>query len=275
MSDALSIHVLGSGSKGNSLLLCAGATRVLIDAGFTEPELCRRLATAGFEPSQITGVIITHSHSDHFQRGIVRMCQRLRIPLLHCEEAERALRAQAPRLHTLKEGGLAVRFARGRPFEIGEIQVEAFDLPHDSNGGNVGLALRVRHNGAVHRVAVATDLGTFPADCLPHFVEAQTIVLESNHDEEMLLTSGRPATLIERILSDWGHLSNRQSAAGLRAILEHSRPGTVRTLLLAHLSQECNDGKLALAEARRALRGSGHQPALLLTAQDEPVDISL
>jgi len=96
-------------------------------------------------------------------------------------------------------------------------------------------------------------------------------VLESNHDEQMLIHSGRPPVLIERILGEWGHLSNRQCAAALGSILEHSQPGAIGAILLAHLSQECNLGDLALRESRRMLTDSGHDPDILLTSQDEPV----
>jgi len=275
MPSSATIHVLGSGSKGNALLLETAGTSVLIDAGFTEPELVRRLDGAGRTPDQIDAVLITHAHTDHYQPGTVRFCQRYAIPLYHCDKAERALISGAARLRTLRQKGLTHAFERGRPFSIGVLQVEAFELPHDASGGNVGLDIRFAANGQERRIAIATDLGTFFTEHLRHFVDADAIVLESNHDEQMLLESGRPATLIERILGDWGHLSNRQCAMALRAILERSRPGTVRHILLAHLSEECNLSELALRESRLALADSGHNLKLALTFQHKTATMSL
>jgi len=275
MNRKSEIHVLGSGSRGNAILLNVGETCVLVDGGFTEPEIKRRLQRIGRNADEIGAVIVTHSHGDHCRAGTARMCERHSIPIHYSKTATRTLFSKLPRFRKLKDSGLAVSFERDEPFLLGDISVEAFELPHDARGGNVGLSVRYSHNGTSKRVAIATDLGTMPKDCLRHFIEANTIVLESNHDEQMLLRSGRPAMLIERIMSDWGHLSNRQSSATLKAILEHSRPGTVEKVFLAHISEECNDRAIVLKAARNVLRDSESRARVLLTHQDKTVCSSL
>lgn len=267
--DVARITVLGSGSRGNAILVETGSARFLVDAGFSQSRLLEQLGAAGCPPDSLDAVIITHAHRDHYRAGTVRFCEVHGIPLGFCRGAERVLAERAPRLRELKKRGLTWWFDRQRPFSIGTVQLRAFEPPHDAPGGNVGLRFEMSADGEQRCAVIATDLGAFPEDCLTHFAESDLIILESNHDEDLFCGCGRPPDVIERILGDRGHLSNRQCAAAIKKILASSRPGTVRQVALAHLSQECNRGDLALREARCAVEASGHPIQIALTAQKE------
>lgn len=253
------VGVLGSGSSGNATLVWAGNTRVLVDAGFSGRQIEHRLARLGVTPAEITGIVVTHDHSDHTQ-GMGVFARRHGTPLHMTERTRDACAA-------LLRGGEDVRLYRpGRPFTVGDVRVEPFLTIHDA-ADPVGVALVDECTGL--RLGIATDLGR-PTAQIRHALEGcDFLVLEANHDEVMLSTSVYPWAVKQRIASSHGHLSN-QAAARFAVELVHPRLAGV---VLAHLSHECNRPELARRIVGEALSRTGWKGYLEVAHQDEPLPL--
>ena len=255
----MKVAVLGSGSGGNSILVWAGNTRVLVDAGFSGRDIATRLRSVGVSPDSIAGIIVTHEHGDH-TTGIGVYARRHKTPLYM---TGRTLDACA-RLMRGQETIVAIE--PGRSFSVGDVRVEPFLTVHDAVDP-LGVALVDDCTGL--RVGIATDLGR-PTAQIRHALEAcDLLILEANHDEVMLQTSRYPAAVKRRISSSHGHLSN-QAAASLATELMHPRLAGV---VLAHLSKECNRPALALQVVGDALRGLGWQGHIEVALQHRPTPL--
>lgn len=232
---------LGSGSGGNATLVEASqgitTTRVLIDAGFSERELTRRLARAGCTPLDVDAIFITHEHGDHVGRS-VSFAQRHRIPLITSRGTWRAVG------HEDFDPGL-LRLARsGDVIALGDMELQPFAVPHDAYEP-LQLCL---HDGAV-RLGVVTDLGCAPAAVAEALQRCHALLLECNHDEAMLRSGPYPPMLQRRILGTHGHLSN-EAAADLLSRCLHGALGSV---VAAHLSEKNNSPALAREALARVL----------------------
>lgn len=230
---------LGSGSGGNSTLVEASqgitTTRVLIDAGFSERELTRRLARAGCTPADVDAIFITHEHGDHVGCSL-SFARRLRIPLLTSRGTWRAVGRE-------DFDACLLRLARsGEAIALGDMELQPFAVPHDALEP-LQLCLS---DGAV-RLGIVTDLGCAPAAVAEALQHCQALLLESNHDEGMLRSGPYPPSLQRRILGTHGHLSN-EAAADLLARCRHTGLGAV---VAAHLSERNNSPGLV----REALAG--------------------
>lgn len=226
----MQFSLLASGSSGNCLLVVDGDTRVLIDAGISCKQITTRLRGLGVEPASLSALCLTHDHTDHIG-GLAVLSRRLPLPVYATEGTSTA--AECKLELTALQWNL---FAAGNPFQIGSLVFEPFAVPHDA-GDPVGFVV---HNGT-RRLGIATDLGHVPAMVTHHLRSCHALVLECNHDLEMLRNSDRAWSLKERIMGRHGHLSNLQSAE----LLESLMPGALATLVLAHLSDECNTPALA------------------------------
>lgn len=247
---------LGSGSRGNSVLVEAGDTQVLIDAGFSGVELERRLSRLEVDPGRIAGVVVTHEHRDH-TGGIGVAARRWGWPL-------HLTRATAEACATLLRGEERLEIhARDDRFEIGDLAVRLVPTCHDASDP-VAVHLTCRRSGL--RAGVATDIGRATASVRAAFRDCHFLVLEANHDEVRLRQARYPWSVKQRIGGSRGHLSNRL-AGELAAELHHPALGGV---LLAHLSQECNLAREAKAEVERALRAVRFRGRLAVARQDEP-----
>ena len=248
---------LASGSLGNALLVSSAKTRVLVDMGVSRRRLLEGLESAGAEADDIAAILLTHTHTDHLSAAATGFCLARETPLYSSEENLRHLAKALPHFRKLMAAGLA-RPLNGEPVSVGDITVEAFDVPHDSPGTCLGF--RLTFGPARHRraVAVATDLGHMPADCIDRFLDADAVVLESNHDPDLLRESSRPPDLIERIAGPHGHLSNETCAEAVAEIVGRSHPGKVRHVVLSHLSRDCNTPRLALAAQARLAQHKEH-----------------
>jgi phosphoribosyl 1,2-cyclic phosphodiesterase len=225
------ICCLGSGSGGNSLLVEAQGTRVLVDAGFSARDLETRLASIDLEPAALDAIVLTHDHGDH-TKGAGVFARRHGTPVYVTERTRLAC-------HTVFRGDeRTVDYRVAHPFSIGGLRVEPFLTVHDA-ADPVGIALVDVQTGA--RLGVATDLGR-PTAAMQHALSGcDFLFLEANHDEVMLRVGPYPWSVIARISSSHGHLSNR-AAARFASDLVHPRLAGV---LLAHLSNDCNDAALA------------------------------
>ena len=237
---------LASGSLGNALLVATGRTRLLVDLGISARRLRAALRTVGVRPEEIEAVLITHTHRDHFSASAARFCLSHRIPVYSTRDNLAHLAYGLGGFADLLGAGLA-RPMDGRPLAVGDLAIETFDVPHDSDGQCLGFRMTVGSPRRGRAVALATDLGHVPSDTLASFVDASVVVMESNHDPDLLRSSGRPQDLIRRIAGPRGHLSNDTAAEALAEIVGRSHPGRVKHVVLAHLSRDCNRPRLALA----------------------------
>jgi phosphoribosyl 1,2-cyclic phosphodiesterase len=248
---------LASGSLGNALLVRTDRAAVLVDMGLTQRRLRAALAAAGHEPDRIRAILLTHTHRDHFSTAAVGWCVRHSVPVYSSRENLEDLVWRLPRASRLVREGL-LRPMDGEALAFGDITVESFGVPHDSPGRCTGFRLALGPKRRRRVATVATDLGHVTAGCVRRFVDSHAVVIESNHDPEMLAASGRPWDLIERIAGPEGHLSNGDSAEAIAEIVGRSRRGRVRHVVLAHLSRDCNTPRLALAaQAYLAKRAGG------------------
>jgi phosphoribosyl 1,2-cyclic phosphodiesterase len=262
------VYPLASGSLGNALLVATPTTRVLVDLGLSRRTLKARLAGTGVGLEDISAVFLTHTHRDHFSASAVQFCLKHHVPVYSTPANLRHLAIELAGFGDLAAAGLAVAI-NGCAVEVGDITVEAFDVPHDSVGGCLGFRLSSGSPRQRRTVTVATDLGHVPPDCTAAFLDSNVVVLESNHDVEMLRTSGRPWELIERIAGPEGHLSNEAAAEALAEIVGRSHPGRVGHVILAHLSRDCNHPRLALAAQAHLARGHSHPIRIAAAVQDE------
>lgn len=234
------ICIFASGSGGNCLLLSDGSTHVLVDAGISMRRIEASLREAGIEMSDITGVLITHEHSDHIS-GLKMLLKYHQVPVYAPHTVANHMRGMLPNI----DGSLNI-IEVGSVFELGSLRVRAFHTPHDTDE-SVGY----RFSGT-SSFAIATDMGHVTDEVLDGLTGAETVLIESNHDIDMLSYGPYPVYLKRRILSDRGHLSNKDCAVLARRLAEN---GTTR-IILGHLSKENNTPETALSESRAALDGT-------------------
>ena len=220
---------LGSGSSGNSLVLESEGRNLLVDAGFSCRELERRLGTVGAAPQGCAAVLLTHEHQDHV-RGAVRFSRRHQVPIYATEGTLQGLRlsphAPTPQL-----------LAAGRQVEIGPFQVEPFAVPHDAREP-VGFVIETSDG---LRLGLAADVGESLPRIWQQLEDLDALVLEANHDLEMLMRGPYPWHLKQRIAGDRGHLSNADAAGGLERVL----CDRLSSIMLYHLSRVNNRPMLA------------------------------
>jgi phosphoribosyl 1,2-cyclic phosphodiesterase len=249
------VCVLGSGSRGNAVYISDGVTAILVDAGFSAREIDRRLRSRGIDPAGLNAMLLTHEHTDHV-KGVERLVRRHRLPVYLTAGTCRAV--DPGHVHP----GLMVPFACGREFRIGTLVVRPFCISHDA-GEPAGFAITA---GGI-RIGIATDLGQSTALVRDHLQGCRVLILESNHDPDMLMNGPYPWFLKQRIRGRMGHLSNPESCLLLSEVvhagLEH--------VILAHLSETNNTPQKALAEAGRVLSGS----RVRLTAAEQGVPTPL
>jgi phosphoribosyl 1,2-cyclic phosphodiesterase len=249
------LYVLGSGSRGNCCAVeCDGAVLV-IDAGFSAREIERRAEAVGLALSRVVGIALTHEHGDHAS-GAGSLARRLRAPILTAPGTWAGLRVDAKRTthHPL---GL------GASVELGPFRVTACPTSHDAAEP---LALAVATADG-YRVGVAYDLGRPTAAVRYLLRDLNAVVLEANHDDVLLRTSGYPPSVQQRIAGSGGHLSNR-ACAELLAEVHHPGLGAV---VLAHLSQRCNSPGEARRAVAEALERCGFAGTLHVAEQDQPL----
>jgi phosphoribosyl 1,2-cyclic phosphodiesterase len=296
--------VLASGSKGNSTLVSSSRTRILVDAGLSCRELLKRMQMADEDPAAIDALLITHEHQDHVQ-GVAVLARKLGVPVYFTKATHRAwmrwmmpnkrmtyaawlaqrqqdlAKKQAPEADTPWEDAPCVEevpaskedpcslpgveyFAAGSGFWIGDIAITPFTIPHDA-ADPVGFVFEA--DGV--RMAIATDLGYMPPNVKMAIRNCDVLMLESNHDLEMLRDGPYPWSVKQRVMSRVGHLSNEAAAD----FLEKNYDGNASYVVLAHLSESNNLPELARVTAERALRDRMSLLAnkLVLAEQNTPL----
>jgi phosphoribosyl 1,2-cyclic phosphodiesterase len=224
---------LGSGSRGNGTLVEADGTRLLVDCGFSCTETENRLSRLGVEADQLTAILVTHEHSDHIS-GVAALARRYRIPVW--------MTAGTEAVH--KGGSLPHRacFSSHEPFQIGALHIEPFPVPHDARE-----PCQFVFSDGSRRLGLVTDAGRVTAHMVSALGDLDALLLECNHDPDMLAAGPYPPRLKQRVGGSFGHFSNEQ-AAELLARIDTDR---LQQLVAGHLSEKNNRPELA----RRALAG--------------------
>ncbi len=253
----MEIGILGSGSRGNAALVRANGTALLVDAGLSARQITKRLAAYGVHPQDLTAIVLTHEHIDHV-RSAGTLARRWNLPLWTNRgtyEASRGAVGETPAWREVEVG---------LPFHIGCIRVEPFSTPHDATDP-FGLTLTDEDG---FRVGFATDMGFATNLARKRLEGLQGLVLEFNHDVDMLVNGPYPWPIKQRIRGKLGHLSNEDAAR----LLADVATADMEWLVCAHISQENNEIGLLLETARRALNGQGGA-RLVSASQDEPTPL--
>ncbi|HEY1800739.1 MAG TPA: MBL fold metallo-hydrolase [Terriglobales bacterium] len=260
----VSVSVLASGSRGNCAVVASAKTRILVDAGISCRETFKRMKALGDDPQKLSAILITHEHSDHIY-GLATLAKKLAIPIFMTGAThsawKRSLRdatGEAPQLNCLEV------FSSGRDFHIGDIAVTPFTIPHDA-ADPVGFTFRAEGT----KVAFATDLGYVPQNICHHLRGCDVLVMESNHDLEMLRGGPYPWSVKQRVMSRVGHLSND----ALADFFGSEYDGAAAYVVLAHLSESNNHPELARSAAEKALatRQTLLSNHVVLASQTEPI----
>ncbi len=246
---------LASGSSGNCSLITTATTSILVDVGISATAVEKKLEALGMEPGEINGVIVTHAHSDHCA-GAAKFCKKYSTVLYsHPLTLNMLKRKKTVGLNELSP--LFVRAIEREEWVLGDIHIQNFDLPHtgwlpdgkDHPGQQLGFVFRHQEKKLVY----LTDLGTFPEEHFEKIRGCDGYFIESNHDEELQKNSGRDPRLIKRNLSDYGHLSNKQTAQILKKAIIPGGPTTEVKVLLTHLSEHCNTPELVMNTLHQTL----------------------
>ena len=236
----MQFSVLGSGSKGNSVLVTSGGTSVLIDAGFSGIDLQNRLAAIGYTGEQLNALLVTHEHHDHV-KGVGVLARRFKLPVYANASTHVAAEKCTGVINVRRE------FEVGNSFEIGTLSIRPFSLCHDAVDP-VGFLIS---DGRVS-FGYCTDTGKVTKLVAHHLRECRGLVLEANHDPDMLFNGPYPMPLKQRIRSNQGHLANEDAGSLLARLVTGN---VLQHVVLAHLSEANNDPSLALATVRDYLKG--------------------
>lgn len=250
--------VLASGSSGNAAFFSTGSTRILLDAGLSMKELGRRLALIGEDLAEIDAILVTHEHSDHVA-GLPVLARnknvrasiyltRLTVPAIDWGPAE-------PRL---------LPFQAGACFSVGDVEVTSFSIPHDALDP---VAFCLEAHGV--RVGVVTDLGYIPASIKYHLRRTDLLLLESNHDLDMLKVGPYPWSIKQRVMSRVGHLSN----LGMSEYLMQDLDASTARLVLGHLSEHNNHPEIVRVIATQSLEERGLPTKLSIATQHTPSEV--
>ncbi|WP_028583569.1 MBL fold metallo-hydrolase [Desulfogranum mediterraneum] len=234
----MKVCVLGSGSKGNCTLVTAGSSRLLIDAGFSGKEVERRLALVGCAPESLDSILVTHEHHDHIA-GVGVLARRYGLTVYLNELTYQAAEDKLGRVDRLRA------FSTGDPFALADLRVHPFAVSHDC-ADPVGFVV----SSGRQRLGYCTDTGRLTKLIHHHLRSCSTLVLEANHDPEMLRNGPYPLSLQQRIQSHSGHLANSEAVRFAAELAGQC----LQRLVLAHISETNNHVDRVSAEVRRHLQ---------------------
>ena len=251
----LRIGILGSGSGGNAVVVESGDHRILLDAGFSCRELARRMALLKVDPKSISALILTHEHQDHC-KGADGFAKKHKIPVLATAGTRNGAGLREDRLRS------SVLIRSGEPREVAGFVIEPFMIPHDA-AEPVGFVVEDPYG---RRLGLVADLGCRTSLAWGRLRDLDVLVLETNHDLDMLRNGPYPWSLKQRVAGRHGHLSNREAAEGLPELVGDR----LSWVVLYHLSQTNNLPALAAAAIGEALDREGCPARLAVTEQDHP-----
>lgn len=245
------IASLGSGSKGNATLVQAADGVFLIDCGFGLKDVESRLRAKGVQPETLAGIFVTHEHGDHL-KGAPMLANRYKIPLFATHGTSRFFKRDVPSAKILNPN---------TRIKVAGVEIESITVPHDSVEPSQFI---FRHLGM--SFGILTDLGSITRKVVNAYKECDVLMLECNHDPQMLQNGPYPASLKRRVGGNYGHLSNQQAADLLvqlnRAKLQH--------VMISHISEQNNDTQLAMETILPSL--AGYQTRVELLTQNEGCD---
>ncbi len=252
---------LYSGSEGNCTYITSGNASILVDAGKSARTLCAKLCEIGSRIEDIDAIFITHEHSDHVS-ALETLSKKYHIPIHIMEaSAQRFDRQPDAAVHSCLNRHRAVFREK-----VGDITVNAFRTPHDSRM-SVGYRIEIDRENAKLTLGVATDIGYVSEAVREGLRGCEAVVLESNHDEQLLMDGPYPYDLKQRILSRRGHLSNHDSALLAASLASEGAKG----FILAHLSRENNRPDIAYDEAYSAI--SDESVDVRVASPDDPTEL--
>lgn len=250
------VCVLASGSSGNATFVASGRTRILVDNGLSLRELTRRLAAIGEDPSGLDAVLVSHEHSDHVS-GLPVLARKHPIPVYLTHHT-------APLVDWGEASPPVETFQAGSRFSIGDVDVHSFTIPHDAADP---VAFTFRAEG-IH-IGLVTDLGYLPESVKYQVQGMDLLILESNHDLEMLKVGPYPWAVKQRVMGRNGHLSNDVVSDFIREELDPS----VATLVLGHISENNNHPELVRLAASQAIEARGLRTHLVVAAPRIPTEV--
>ena len=246
---------MASSSGGNSALVSAGDTRILVDAGLSRKETFDRLVAAGADPESLTAILITHEHSDHVA-GLPAIAKKLDIPVY-------ISRLTAPAIAWGDYIPKLELFQAGSNFPIGCVDVASFTVPHDA-ADPVGFSFAAEGI----KISVATDLGYLPDSVRFQLRDSDALLLEANHDLEMLKVGPYPWSVKQRVMGRMGHLSNDVACNFIRDEID----ARTSTIILGHLSEHNNHPEIVRLMATQALDGGSLFTRLVIAEAGKPTE---
>ncbi len=253
---SLSVCVLASGSKGNAIYVSDGHTALLVDAGLSGIEIERRMQTAGLEIDTLKAILVTHEHSDH-ARGVGILSRRYQLPVYATQGTAGAAATQLGRIDRLHH------FETGQAFAIDNLAIHPFTTSHDARDP---AGFTISQNS--QKIGIATDLGIATGMIKQHLQDCTLLVLEANHDPQMLTEGPYPWPLKQRIMSRSGHLSNQAS----RDLLGEIKHDGLCHVILAHLSEVNNTPEKAMQTLSEAM-GMDDRAQLHVACQEKCSDL--
>jgi phosphoribosyl 1,2-cyclic phosphodiesterase len=254
---------IASGSSGNCIYIGADKVKLLLDCGLSGKRICQGLEQIGVIPQELTGILVTHEHSDHVH-GVGVMSRRFDLPIYANQGTWEAMESK---IGAIKDHNIKI-IDSNKCFSIGSVDVKTYSIPHDAREP-VGYSFFAKGK----KVTIATDLGHASQELKQNLYDSDLLLLESNHDIEMLKMGSYPWPLKQRILGDNGHLSNEAAGIIISELVENN----VARVVLAHLSKENNFPELAYQTVFSILteRGIrvGQDVKISLAHRDKPSEI--
>jgi phosphoribosyl 1,2-cyclic phosphodiesterase len=232
----LAVCILASGSKGNAIFVSGGSTSILVDAGLSGIEIERRLKSRGLFPEDLDAILVSHEHTDHIQ-GVGVLSRRFNLPVYISRKTQKAATLQLGNVYDLE------MFECGSTFKIEDLTIHPFSVSHDAEDP---AGFTVSQNGT--KMGIATDLGIATSIVKNHLQACVLLILEANHDVDMLNKGPYPWPLKQRIRSRTGHLSNEAA----KLLLEEVQHDRLAHVTLAHLSEINNTPQKALSEVSQS-----------------------
>ena len=243
---------LASGSKGNSVFVGSGGTKILIDAGLSYRQLVLRLDEIDVKIDEIDAILITHDHTDHI-RGLQTLTSRHSIPIFANSDTAKGI------LDTLDTSPKFKIFSTGEMFEFGDLEIHPFSVQHDTLDP-VAFTIKMERD----KCGFCTDLGFATTQVIEHLKGCDYLYIEANHEPSMVHASARHYHYKQRVLSRQGHLSNEE-CADLIGLIYHE---DLKYIHLAHLSSECNSEERALKTIREKLTSLHAEVEVSIAYQD-------